>query len=104
MMDAAGLALSAWHVRLRGSPARRLITGAPMITGLSGGTRKRMFALAQLAPVNRHGSWGGSMCLPCYGRVNRDSLVSGDSGRVRVNGTWGLGEKSKGNCRIHVPE
>lgn len=38
MMDAAGLATSAWHVRLRGSPARKLTTGAPTITGSSGGT------------------------------------------------------------------
>lgn len=37
-MEAAGLALSAWQVRLRGSPARRLITGPPRITGSSGGT------------------------------------------------------------------
>lgn len=38
MMEAAGLALSAWQVRLRGSPARRLITGPPRMTGSSGGT------------------------------------------------------------------
>lgn len=38
MMDAAGLALSAWHVRLRWSPARKLTTGAPTITGSLGGT------------------------------------------------------------------
>lgn len=41
MMEAAGLALSAWQVRLRGSPARRLITGPPRITGSSGGTVER---------------------------------------------------------------
>lgn len=38
MMEAAGLALSAWHVRFNGSPALRLTTGPPSITGLSGGT------------------------------------------------------------------
>ena len=38
MMEAAGLALSAWQVRLRWSPARRLTTGEPTITGSSGGT------------------------------------------------------------------
>lgn len=38
MIEAAGLALSAWHVRLRGSPALRLTMGPPMITGSSGGT------------------------------------------------------------------
>lgn len=38
MMEAAGLALSAWQVKLRGSPALRLTTGAPTITGSSGGT------------------------------------------------------------------
>lgn len=38
MMEAAGLALSAWQVRLRGSPARRLTTGPPLMTGFSGGT------------------------------------------------------------------
>lgn len=38
MMEAAGLALSAWQVRLRGSPARRLITGPPRMMGSSGGT------------------------------------------------------------------
>lgn len=41
MMDAAGLALSAWQVRLRGSPARRLTTGPPLMTGFSGGTETR---------------------------------------------------------------
>jgi len=41
MMEAAGLALSAWQVRLRGSPARRLTTGPPLITGSSGGTGER---------------------------------------------------------------
>lgn len=40
MMEAAGLALSAWQVRFSESPARRLTTGAPMITGSSGGTVK----------------------------------------------------------------
>lgn len=38
MIEAAGLALSAWQVRLRGSPARRLTTGPPLMTGFSGGT------------------------------------------------------------------
>lgn len=38
MIEAAGLALSAWHVRLSGSPARRLTTGPPLMTGSSGGT------------------------------------------------------------------
>lgn len=38
MIEAAGLALSAWQVRFRGSPARRLTTGPPRITGFSGGT------------------------------------------------------------------
>lgn len=38
MIDAAGLALSAWQVKLRGSPARRLTTGPPQMTGSSGGT------------------------------------------------------------------
>lgn len=38
MMEAAGFALSAWQVRLRGSPARRLTTGPPPMTGFSGGT------------------------------------------------------------------
>ncbi len=38
MIVAAGLALSAWHVRLSGSPALRLTTGPPLITGSSGGT------------------------------------------------------------------
>lgn len=41
MMDAAGLALSAWQVRLRGSPARRLTTGPPLMTGFSGGTENK---------------------------------------------------------------
>lgn len=41
MIDAAGLALSAWQVRLRGSPARRLTTGPPLMTGFSGGTETR---------------------------------------------------------------
>lgn len=41
MMEAAGLALSAWQVRLRGSPARRLITGPPRMMGSSGGTVRR---------------------------------------------------------------
>lgn len=38
MIEAAGLALSAWQVRLSGSPARRLTTGPPLMTGFSGGT------------------------------------------------------------------
>lgn len=38
MIDAAGLALSAWQVRLSGSPALRLTTGPPLMTGSSGGT------------------------------------------------------------------
>lgn len=42
MMEAAGLALSAWQVRLSGSPARRLTTGPPLITGSSGGTAGRV--------------------------------------------------------------
>lgn len=37
-MDAAGLALSAWHVKFRGLPALRLTTGPPPMTGSSGGT------------------------------------------------------------------
>lgn len=41
MMDAGGLALSVWQVRLRGSPARRLTTGPPLMTGFSGGTDTR---------------------------------------------------------------
>lgn len=40
-IDAAGLALSAWQVRLRGSPARRLTTGPPLMTGFSGGTGRK---------------------------------------------------------------
>lgn len=38
MIEAAGLALSAWQVRLSGSPALRLTTGPPLMTGSSGGT------------------------------------------------------------------
>jgi len=38
MIEAAGLALSAWQVRLRESPALRLTTGPPPMTGSSGGT------------------------------------------------------------------
>lgn len=38
MMEAAGLALSAWQVRFRGSPALRLMMGPPKMTGSSGGT------------------------------------------------------------------
>ena len=41
MIEAAGLALSAWQVRLRGSPACRLTTGPPLMTGFSGGTKER---------------------------------------------------------------
>lgn len=47
MIDAAGLALSAWQVRLRGSPALRLTTGPPPMTGSSGGTVDR----------DRQGAW-----------------------------------------------
>lgn len=42
MMEAAGLALSAWQVRFSESPARKLTTGAPIITGSSGGTGKKI--------------------------------------------------------------
>lgn len=35
------MALSAWQVRFRGSPALRLMTGPPVITGSSGGTAKK---------------------------------------------------------------
>lgn len=42
MMEAAGLALSAWQVRFSESPARKLTTGAPIITGSSGGTEKKI--------------------------------------------------------------
>lgn len=38
IIEAAGLALSAWQVRLSGSPALRLTTGPPLMTGSSGGT------------------------------------------------------------------
>jgi len=41
MMEAAGLALSAWQVRLRGSPALRLMMGPPIMTGSSGGTARQ---------------------------------------------------------------
>lgn len=41
MMEAAGLAFSAWQVRFSESPARKLTTGAPIITGSSGGTGKK---------------------------------------------------------------
>lgn len=38
MIEAAGLALLAWQVRFSEFPARKLTTGAPIITGSSGGT------------------------------------------------------------------
>lgn len=62
MMEAAGLALSAWQVRFSGSPALRLITGPPLMMGSSGGTVERerdqiklnLFYGAVLFPENGH--------------------------------------------------
>lgn len=51
MMEAAGLALSAWQVRLRGSPARRLTTGPPLMTGFSGGTGGRGGGEQEVSPL-----------------------------------------------------
>lgn len=62
MMEAAGLALSAWQVRLRGSPARRLITGPPRMTGSSGGTAGRRGERSgggKLAPAARPAELAG---------------------------------------------